>query len=1214
MGQQFRLKAISAVVLALLYAMPTLAQDQDAEEEETDESADAQVQVIEEIVVTGFRQSLENALNSKRFSESISDSIFAEDVGKSTDQNIADALSRITGVTVQEEDGEGTRVSVRGTGPSMNQIQMNGVALTSGLSGDQGNNPTADQSVDLSSFASDILSSINVVKTASADQDEGSLGATIVLRTLRPLSLRAPRRSANIELRSSEYTGEEDGRATLSLADKMANGTFGYVLTAALDNQHTRQDRIHTNWVPQALPIADLYAGSGRTAHDVATGNAIRILGEGQTEADLVNWDPATQIAVQGPLDVLARNNTDISTTANERNRLSATLGLEWEPTSATNLRLDYTRTEQEVKTDYHNFRLNFAPIANLSSADPITDWNGVNLESRTLETSYSRSSSGFFNRTQGDRELTTDLASLKLSHEFSSRFRGSLLAGFSTTTDQTKNHVGLTTATWGTIGNTFVETLPPEFVEPVGYDCSSGGGDCSYEMSTTLAVFDPFDGRVVSATGKWNPFDLYANHLGGLRWRRNNQDDDNLSVHLDFEWDLDWAFMTTLEFGIKRAEREKDVHTQNQVALNNTALRDTSDESIVYSPTAGMQSINLIDMLSGEQFPYDDFADDLTGDRSNAFFGGWPMLDSNKAIQAYIGRDPDSVQDATNLQGTRNIETETNAAFVKLNFEGMGGRLTGNIGLRWVEDSNAASGYGGITFQRSSWMFDPYDLLVVRGLADIDGSPPCPEPIQGINPNNGLPSPQYTPQNDAELRGCWDWAITHAYDYTNDNTIPYVNGEWVLPGGIDTNRLVHVDYSGEMPVILETLPLPAMLVDVNGNMVPSNNRLYIDFRGASAAWQYQDRTTAFTGPNGNIPQTWQREAQTSGTAKHRLLLPSLNLNFAARDDMIVRFAASRTMTRPAFDSLNPRLNINENVWGLTATGAAGNSALKPLKSTNLDFSWEWYFNDSSVVSVALFYKDMKDFPERVDTPFHYRDVRTQYELEDANLLLPYDENRMPGDADGCMPDRVVGGFITTGLLVQCHTALIAIERNGQGAEVQGIELGYTQSYDFLPGIWSGLGVSFNYTYQSSEKDAEEIGTTGVFTKPLPQAFTPEHSANTTLFYEKYGITLRLAHRYAGTQLVNDGIAGVAIWQEETSRLDFSARYDVTDNISATFQVTNVTDEVWRHYVTAYNLQNAAGDVVYDEGNVFDNNVDESRTRAVFKNGTQYRLGIRIAF
>ena len=212
------------------------------------------------------------------------------------------------------------------------------------------------------------------------------------------------------------------------------------------------------------------------------------------------------------------------------------------------------------------------------------------------------------------------------------------------------------------------------------------------------------------------------------------------------------------------------------------------------------------------------------------------------------------------------------------------------------------------------------------------------------------------------------------------------------------------------------------------------------------------------------------------------------------------------------------------------------------------------------------------------------------------------------------MPDRVVGGFINDGLLVQCHVAIIGTEVNGQGAEVMGVEIGYTQNYDFLPGFWSGLGLSVNYTYQESEKDREEIGSSGLFTRPLPQPYTPQHSANTTLFYEKDRLTLRLAHRYAGEQLVDGGTFGVAIWQDATNRMDFSARYDFTDRISATFQATNLTDEVWRQYVTAYNLTNAAGDVVFDEGNIFDGSVDNSRTRAVYKNGSQYRLGIRVTF
>ena len=494
--------------------------------------------------------------------------------------------------------------------------------------------------------------------------------------------------------------------------------------------------------------------------------------------------------------------------------------------------------------------------------------------------------------------------------------------------------------------------------MSPVGYDCTGEAVTAASDEAQT-AVLDPFDGRVLFASGKWNPFDVHANHLGAIRFRDNYQDDDNVSAHLNFEWDLDWKFMTSLQFGLKYADREKDVSTQNVAFQNNISVLDREDPDFVYSITGGFQSIRLTDMLSGEPFPYDNFAEDLVSDRSNAFFGGWPMLDSNKAIAAYLGRDPGTVRTQTNPLGTRNIRTETQAAFLKLNFEGADGRLTGNVGLRFVKDSNEANGFGGIDFQRATWLFDPYDLFVVRQLGNMDLAP-CPEPVRGEL--NGNLSFQAVPANDAELRNCYDWAVTHAYQYNNADTIPYVNGQWVY-GDPSINQITIVDYSTNPPTIVQNGPLPGVINDVNGNPITTSTRLWVDFRGASQTWQYKDLSTAFTGPNGNVSQTWSRQAVSSGSAQHELLLPSLNLNYALNDEMIVRFAASRTMTRPAFDALNPRLSINENVWGPTANGSAGNASLKPLKSTNIDVSWEWYFNDDSMFSAALFLQGYEGLP-----------------------------------------------------------------------------------------------------------------------------------------------------------------------------------------------------------------------------------------------------------
>jgi TonB-dependent receptor len=1202
MNHKFKLSAISTAVLATFFVAPIYAQDADSDKEE-----------IEVIEVTGFKGSLRKAMNAKRFSDSVSDSIHAEDVGKSTDQNIADALSRITGVNVQEEDGEGTRISVRGAGPNLNQISLNGVALTSGLSGG-GSDPSANQSVDLSSFSSDILSSIDVIKTSSADQDEGSLGASVVLRTVKPLSLNAPRRTLAVEGRYNDFSEENDGRITGSFADKYFDDTFGFVVTLSKDKQKTREDRLNTDWVDTTIAISDLNSVSGRTAHDLSTGKAIRVLGEGQTVADLPDWDPATQTSVDGPLDVLARNYTDISVTNNIRDRLSISSGLEWEPGDNTNFQLDFTHTKQTVATEYNNFRLNFGPLTGVSSNDPVTDWNGVNLETRTLDKSYSRGASGNFSRNQGERELTTNVVSFTVDHNFTDGLRMELSAGYSGTEDKTINFVGLSTATWNTTGRALIDGMPADIIEPIGFDCYNNAGDCSYAMGETSATFDPFDGSVTSATSRFNPFDLEANHLGSLTFRDNNQEDTNKQVKVDFTWDLDlFDVITTIEFGGKYAKRNKDVYTQNQTVNNGTTLVDRSDPNINYS-TVGMGSIGIIDMMSGEAFPYDNFGEDLVGDRSAAFFGGWAMLDANKAIAEFSGRDPGTVGVNENTLGTRQIETETNAAYVKVNFEGFDGRLTGNIGLRYIKDTNKASGVGGINYYRNPHLLNPYDLLITRRLGDIEGSDYCPEAIAAVDPATGLADTRFGASNSDQLTGCWDWAITHGYDYTNDVTTPYVDGQWVLPGGSSTNNLTNIDYSGAVPSVNGLTPLPNQILDVNGNLVDVVGSAHRNFNRAGDVWQYLDLSTSWTGPNGNVDSSSRREAATYGTNTESLLLPSLNLNYAINDEMIGRFAVSKTMARPQFDSLNPRLVINENIWGTTAEGTAGNVNLKPLESRNLDLSYEWYFNDAGVISVAMFYKKMTNFEENVTTPYHYKDVRSDYALSDANLLLDYDENRAPGDADNCSPHRYVGGTQSADWKIECHTASIDIIKNGKGAEIKGLEIGYTQNYDFLPGILSGLGVSINYTYQNSEKETEEIGSTGIFTQPLPQAFTPEHSANTTIFYEKGGLSLRFANRYTSEQLIDDGLLGGAVWQEASNRLDFSSSYALNEYISMTFQVTNLTDEIRRNFYTSYDTRNEAGDISMDEGSILDNNVTSDRTVAVFKNGRQYRLGVRATF
>lgn len=129
------------------------------------------------IVVTGFRGSLQQALNEKRNSATSIDVIVAEDIAKFPDQNLAESLQRIPGVTIERDGGEGRRISVRGLGPQFTTVRLNGLqAIAAG-------SDNGERSFDFNIFASELFSSLVVHKTTEASLDEGSLGAVVDMNT-----------------------------------------------------------------------------------------------------------------------------------------------------------------------------------------------------------------------------------------------------------------------------------------------------------------------------------------------------------------------------------------------------------------------------------------------------------------------------------------------------------------------------------------------------------------------------------------------------------------------------------------------------------------------------------------------------------------------------------------------------------------------------------------------------------------------------------------------------------------------------------------------------------------------------------------------------------------------------------------------------------------------------------------------------------------------
>ena len=148
----------------------------------------------DEIIVTGVRSSLKNAMDTKRDASGVVDAISAEDIGKFPDTNLAESLQRITGVSIDRENGEGAQVTVRGFGGQFNQVTLNGrqmptanVGAVNGTDraiGAEGNS----RSFDFSNLASEGVSGIQVYKTGRGDVVSGGIGATINIETIKPLS------------------------------------------------------------------------------------------------------------------------------------------------------------------------------------------------------------------------------------------------------------------------------------------------------------------------------------------------------------------------------------------------------------------------------------------------------------------------------------------------------------------------------------------------------------------------------------------------------------------------------------------------------------------------------------------------------------------------------------------------------------------------------------------------------------------------------------------------------------------------------------------------------------------------------------------------------------------------------------------------------------------------------------------------------------------
>ena len=378
----------SAVLLAL--AAPAAAQEATA----------ANPTELDAVTVTGYRASVEKALDIKRSEKGMVDAIVAEDIANFPDLNLAESLQRIPGVTITRDAGEGRNISVRGLGPDFTRVRINGLeALTTVGGSDQSGGTNRSRGFDFNVFASDLFSQLIVRKTASADVEEGSLGATVDLRTARPFDYDGFTFAASGQGSFNDLSEKASPRAAALIADTWADGRFGGLLSVAYSERKVREEGSNTGRWYSASSNGGFSPSSPFTAG----------LADGV-------WHPYF------PRYTLLEH---------DQKRLGVTAALQWKPTDNTEFALDalYSKIDT-VRSEKYIEAISFAYSAqknNMVLRDGYIDPTSNALTYAVFDGAGVRSE-------QRRDEWSTEFKQVSLSgeHRFSDAFKVNLLVGHS--------------------------------------------------------------------------------------------------------------------------------------------------------------------------------------------------------------------------------------------------------------------------------------------------------------------------------------------------------------------------------------------------------------------------------------------------------------------------------------------------------------------------------------------------------------------------------------------------------------------------------------------------------------------------------------------------------------------------------------------------------------------------------------------------------------
>ena len=595
------------------------------------QNADNKAGVLEEVLVKGIRKSLEQSQEVKRGAENLIDAISATDIGKFPDENLAESLQRITGVQITRSRGEGQSVTVRGLNSDFTRVQLNGRTVASASSTNIFDFTAGSRSFDFTSLSSDFVRTLEVHKTPMADMEEGGISATVNVRTVRPLDIGRRNISASIFGVYENNPDDVDPKFSVLFTDVFADDSFG--VTAGF----SRSERSVDAHQYEAFGVEPANEGSPVAGPRIPLD---------------FNQDGDTD----DPLPGIGFNHAgNYGTNAGTRERINAMLSLQLKPSEVVELWFDglYSDFDSSLQRAQNSHR--FTNVNPAKAGDPA---GLVNAEiSDSFVTLFD--ADAVDHRNNNRREDTADeTLSLSLGASLLLTDRFAVEGELSYSSAERK----FSALSLEVIGRASVVQQ---------YDTQSGIPSISY-----VRGYDGLD-----------PNNFRALNLNGESG--STLEDDSYDARLDFDFEVGDGFLSSIEFGAKYSDREKE---RNRLDLF----------------VAGQDLANLLDVsfdadIEGGTFNAAPYTVELNpsgflggADSAGSFPSHYVVSSSDLVLeQVPLSTITDMFPLTPNRAANFNVKEEVLAGYLKANFQGWDGRLSGNIGVRVVRTEQKSAGFG---------------------------------------------------------------------------------------------------------------------------------------------------------------------------------------------------------------------------------------------------------------------------------------------------------------------------------------------------------------------------------------------------------------------------------------------------------------------------------------------------------------------------------------